>query len=85
MNGNLNTLEFNEGEFNAFAVADVTYQLYLRIGAVFILVNSGDGNVIPPSVLVPGSEYKFVLINLSGSTEILFSTPPSINYDGMGG
>lgn len=85
MNSQFNTAEFNQAEFNDIAVADVTYELFLDSGAGFVLVSSGDGDTIPPRMLYPGSSYKFVTTTPDGTAEILFSTPPGVNYDGLSG
>lgn len=78
--------EFNLAEFNEDSpLSGQRYILFLNPDTTMMPVADGDGFTIPPSVLFPGSEYLIRLINGSQTIDLRFTTPPSINYDGMGG
>ena len=85
MNARFNGPLFNAAEFNERFISLVTYILYLNTGYALVPISAGDGNIVPPALLYPGHNYLFRLTEPACSSEMWFGTPPSVNYDGMGG
>jgi hypothetical protein len=76
---------FNESEFNQLDIVTDIWTLYVDLGYTQVAVYIGISNRIPADKLYPNSEYIFRRTGTSPTVEILFSTPPALAYDGLGG
>jgi hypothetical protein len=76
---------FNESEFNQPEVITDIWTLYVDNNGVLTTVYVGVSNRIPADKLYPNTEYIFRRTGTSPTVDVLFSTPPSLAYDGLGG